>query len=172
MRGMHVAIDPIKCQVAEKFLYDMDVSKRSWVDAKIIGLSSYKGSCLTFHINVKESGAIFSYIPPHALRKKDHPGQMFGYRELDYHFCQDDDMVVFELPFLMDRELSVFLRVDDKLKKIAAKYIKTIDWPYANIQQHLVTLSNGQFAVVPNHKLLTGKSDSLPAYKKLRQDWT
>ena len=54
-----------------------------------------------------------------------------------------------------------------------AEYLFTLDWPNANRLQHFVKLiNNGQFAVVPNHKLLVdSKLLKFPKYKKIRSRW-
>lgn len=169
----HISIRPIKVLLKEKYLYDMDESKKGFLEASLIGVSSYQGSCLTFHVLIKESGALFSYIPIdaflHPILNADKVSD-YSYKELDYHFCTSDSIEVFEL-VAMNRPLHVWIRNGEHFDKWKASYIFTVDWPEGNTLQHFVLLESGQYALVPNHKLSTINAESLPKYKKLRQEW-
>jgi hypothetical protein len=101
------------------------------------------------------------------------PGQnVYSYDELDYEFCHDEHMVAVSFEHLeLASDLTVFVK--DKLKGLQrepAEYICTLDWPNDNYLQHFIKLvNNGQFAVVPNHKILVNQPMAeLPKYLKLR----
>ena len=168
----HISIKPIKCQVAEKYFYNLDESKTGWLKAKIIGLISYPGSSLALHVVIEETGAIFTYLPLDSVRPKETDLMQFDYHALDYEFCHHPNMVGFSLEHLRLSKLVVFIKSNDELFGLCADYICTLDWPDDNFLQHFVKLENGQFAAVPNHKILVNASGPLPEYKKLRHRWT
>jgi hypothetical protein len=169
----HISFDRgIKCLLKEKYLYDMDETKTGLLDAVIIGASSYLGHTVTFHVLIEETGGIFSYIPIDALVQRDHRDVVIGYdyHSLDYHLCPDDNFVMVLLDYLYNKPLTCFIKSEGEMVSHVGRYVATFDWPDGNILQHLVAIDNGQYALVPNHKLLVGK-DILPNYKKLRQEW-
>jgi len=53
---------PIPCLLRKEYLYNMEEHQGEFCDAQIIGVSSYKGEALTFHVLV-ENGGLFHYIP-------------------------------------------------------------------------------------------------------------
>ena len=173
---LNISIEPISCELHESYLYNMDKSKSRWLKAKIIGLSSYVGDSLTLHVIVEESGAIFSYIPLDAVRHSSSNDNLtYSYHELDYEFCHDEHMTSFSLSYLKSaNNLSAAIKTENVgLIYEPAEYLFTLDWPNANRLQHFVKLiNNGQFAVVPNHKLLVdSKLLKFPKYKKIRSRW-
>ena len=168
----HISIKPIKCEIDKGFLYNLEEHNGEWIKAKIIGLTSYPGNSLTLHVVVEESGAIFSYMPLHSVRHKESDYPQYNYHVLDYEFCHDPNMVAVEFEHLTYSSLRAFVKDGmGTLHEYGAEYICTLDWPDDNYLQHFVKLSNGQFAAIPNHKLLVNSEDSLPDYKKLRYRW-
>lgn len=56
------------------------------------------------------------------------------------------------------------------LSRLHANLIASVDWYDGNDLLHFVALMNGQFALLPSHKLMFGICE-LPDYKKLRAEW-
>lgn len=168
----HLSIKPIKCEINKGFLYNLEEHNGEWTKARIIGLTSYPGDSLTIHVVVEESGAIFSYMPLHSVRHKNVDLPQYDYNVLDYEFCHDPNMVSVEFEHLSHSDLTAYIKDEDgDLIGYSAEYVCTLDWPDDNYLQHFVKLGNGQFAAVPNHKILVNREGELPKYKKLRYRW-
>ena len=61
---------------------------------------------------------------------------------------------------------------DGTLRRALAGYIASIDWYCGNDLLHFIALANGQFALLPSHKIMFGDGDEpLPDYEKLRAEW-
>lgn len=144
----------------------MDESYDGYEKGKIIGLSSYHDNLLTTQI-LLDSGAIFSYIPLHALKLKQnntHPQKDLLY----YSNCPDDYITTYTLPL---DEATIFIK--GRNITIDANYLLTIDWYKTNQQMHLLKDKNGFLYLHPNYRIVWKKNaKELPKYKKLHQTWT
>lgn len=152
----------------------MTLKKTGVLNALIIGVSSYEGHSVTFTILIEKNGALWGYIPIDALfvRNVEPSSPQFSYKSLVYHNCPDENFVQITYSYFEGKEVTCWIKTEEGLTLLSGTYISSFDWPDGNISQNFVSLENGQFAIVPNHKLLVGKQDELPvAYKKLRQEW-
>jgi hypothetical protein len=52
---VHLSVKPIKCEIHEAYLYNLDMTKERWLKGKIIGITSYPGDSLTLHVVVEET---------------------------------------------------------------------------------------------------------------------
>lgn len=159
---------PIKGYVREKFLYDMDATKTGYIPAKVIGFSSYPGHALTLTV-LLDDGSLFCYLPFDAFTTKQN-ATIYFYDVLVYHNCPEGELAVSVLDTLPE-DVHVFLKKANAW--VSGKYVATIDWYTGNDLLHLVLLSNGQLAAMPNHKVKFGASapKEFPAYKKIHQEW-
>jgi|SRR6185436_15450980 len=167
---VHANLPVITAYLREDVLYNMDVTKAdSYVACTIIAVSSYPGSVPTFQV-VVEGESLFSYIPPHLIisKKNKNDNPLYSLSDLVYHNCPAAEFSVNILDFLIDKKLQVFLR--SQKTWLEGNYQFTMDWYLGNDLLHCVTLNNGQFAFIPQHKLSLGKQE-FKAYQKLRQDW-
>ena len=169
-----------QCSLHESFLYNGNILKDRWMKATVLGASSYSGHSMTFHVLIEDTGGVFSYIPIHALARRSvssgslKPTSTYSYRELDYHFCPDDHFTSISFGHLNKKKLVAWIKdKNNKLQKHKASYMMTFDWPDGNILQHLIELETGQYALVPNHKMIVSEraGSELPDYKKMRTDW-
>lgn len=72
--------------------------------------------------------------------------------------------------YLAARPVSCYLKRVERW--IEGEYLFTIDWFDDNEQAHVVRLSNGQFAALPNHKIkFRDGARSMPDYRKLHATW-
>jgi len=169
--GVHVEIAPMACTVQEEFLYDMDPAHvGKTVACTAFALSSYPGSTPTFKI-LLQNGAVFSYIPPHALQTSSlSPDAVtLDLADLASINCPSEPISVKTFAALAGRVQAYFKRKDLWLE---GSYVLTVDWTDSNDLLHLIALENGQLAFVPQHKVVFGNAArELPQYRKLRQVW-
>ena len=139
---------------------------------EIMGISAYLHQPLTFHILI-EKKFIYSNIPIVALSliainpiTSKIPNDI-----LSHVNCPDINIELIHFDILKDKKASCFFK---KLNKWFAidNYYFAIDFYEDNEFLHFVSLENGQFALIPNHKLNLGGETTLVSYKKCRQDWS
>jgi hypothetical protein len=175
---VHRNIPPFTAFLSTEFLYDQDYEKIGLFElCQVYAISSYQGHCLTFKVILKSNGALFDYIPIHALnigaaKQVDIP---FSMEELTFGInCPSNDIAINEFSFIRDNKVLpwCYFPKSDKWVK-ATKYICTVDWYTENENVNLFVLENGQVATVPNHKLLfkEEKPTELPGYKKINSIW-
>jgi hypothetical protein len=161
---------PIKLHVRREFLHDMDPRRvGEVVPCTAFAFSSYEGSAPTVKILLGD-GAVFSYVPPHALidpaRRKAPELEL---ADLAYHNCPAAEISVHAFAALEGKVLAYLKRKDLWL---AGEYLFTVDWYTGNDLLHFVALENGQFAFLPHHKLKFGRdTPGFEPYKKLRRAW-
>lgn len=176
--NVHADIPVFQAHVMSEFLRDMDPAFRGRTEpCTVFAVSSYKGHYPTFKI-LLENGSLFDYIPIHALTQA--PGNLdrLSLEELVYGKpCPDFNITVNSHQHLVDRSKDGCRCYfpSRKMWRIVDRYICTIDWYTDNHNAHLVLMSNGQLALVPNHKLLLIQKPltecTFQKYKKLRQEW-
>ena len=167
---LHKSIVPFRVYVKRDYLFDRDSSYQGQFDeATVFALSSYPGDALTFQILLK-NGCLFSYIPIQALQQHDRLiDPLFSEEDLVFRNSPSAAIAVTQYPFLEGEILGFFRRSN---LWASGRYIVTIDWYEDNEQFHLVALENGQYALLPNHKIKFKTTErSFPAYKKLHQTW-
>lgn len=171
--NVHCEIKPFKVLVPSRFFYNMEIE---WVgdeplhECDVFAISSYQGHQITFSVRIRENGGLFHYLPIHALHSKPDIFKIANKLQehtLCYHNCPDWNISVNSYEFLQG-DVTVFIRSEIH----PGKYVLTIDWYKANQNMHLISLRNGQFCLVPSHKVLfRSKKSSLPDYKKLYAEW-
>ena len=169
---MHAQIPPIRTQVRAEYLYNMDPARVGELRAcTAFTVSSYVGSAPTFQI-LLDDGAVFSYVPPNALVYTPHAHSrdpVLPLDELVYHDCKSVDIAVQAFAALRGPVLAYFKKRD---LWMAGSYLFTIDWYTGNEMLHCVSLANGQYALLPSHKLKFGDHPpGFEPYKKIRREW-
>jgi 8-oxo-dGTP pyrophosphatase MutT (NUDIX family) len=166
-----VPIAPIDAWIAERVLYNEDPSRSSWLPCRILAVSSYPGSPLTFQVLV-EGGALFSYVPPHRLLTKlpAECAALVEITDLVYRNAPVAPIAVTVLPTLAAAPCWVYLR--HLQRWLQARYVATVDWYTENSLDHVLLLENGQIACLPSHKILFGKEGPLPPYRALKATWS
>jgi hypothetical protein len=167
---VHAAVPPLRVHVRAEYLYDMDPShKGELVPATVFAVSSYAGHAQTFQVLVGDGG-LFSYLPPTALvdpAKRREPE--LELEDLVYSNCAPGPICVHRFEALAGPMQAYFRRRDLWL---AGTYQWTLDWYEDNRLAHLIALENGQFALLPSHKVKFGDTErSLPPYRKLHAEW-
>lgn len=162
-------IKPIKGFIRTPFLFDMQKPAEMPLTqpVQIIALLSYPGHYLTADI-LTEQGALFSYVPFHALGIRPIDWPIRALPDVCYHKCPSEDISV-----VSNEVLKQPLRVFDQSKNCLglATYHATVDWYKGNDLLHIISLQ-GQLMAWPSHKLLwTEYNLPLPEYKKLHQEW-
>ncbi|MEZ4402987.1 MAG: hypothetical protein R3B06_23395 [Kofleriaceae bacterium] len=171
---VHAEIPPVRTHVRAEYLYGMDPDRVGQVVAcTAFAVSSYPGEAPTFQVLLPD-GAVFSYIPPSALidpeRRRTASLLELGLDELVYFDCPDEQVCVHAHAALAGRVQAYFKGRDLWL---GGDYLFTIDWWTGNHLAHAVALDNGQFAVLPHHKLKFGDHGhtAFEPYKKQRKIW-
>jgi hypothetical protein len=171
MPTCHAEVTPIKAYVQETFLYDMDPAKTGLITCYIFGVSSYPGYALTFTIWIPETGGTFAFVPLHALQgTKTAIPVPLALSDLTTRNAPDPEIAVCTYEFLKERPLQVFFKGKDL--RMSVTYLFSVDWYKENELVNVILLENGQFAALPNHRVLFGvKRDKLPDYKKMHGEW-
>jgi hypothetical protein len=166
---VHVQVPPFAAHVRAEFLYNMDPAKVGELRrCTVFTVSSYTGSAVTFQI-LLEDGAVFSYVPPHALVQPPVAEPQLDLADLVYHDAKSVDIAVQAFDALRGPVLAYFKRRD---RWLAGSYLFTIDWYTGNEMLHVVVLANGQYALLPSHKLKFGEHPpGFEPYKKIRNSW-
>jgi hypothetical protein len=167
---VHAQVPPLRVHVRAEYLYDMDPAhKGELVPATVFAVSSYAGHAQTFQVLLGDGG-LFSYLPPTALvdpQKRQEPE--LELEDLVYSNCAPGPICVHRFEALAGPMQAYFRRRDLWL---AGVYHWTIDWYEDNRLAHLIALENGQFALLPSHKVKFGDAErSLPPYRKLHAEW-
>lgn len=157
---MNAAIDPIKVLVHESFLYDGDPNRKECLDAEVIGVSSYLGQTLTFHVLVGKS-YLYSDLPVNSFStSRTKPRDL---KVLCYSNCRSLPIDVFKLKA---DEVTVYLKDLDAYEN--GRYVLSIDFYEGNDLSHLIHLDTGEFCLMPNHKINFNGGRTLTDYKKNR----
>jgi hypothetical protein len=157
--------------VRAEYLYNMDPARVGELrPCTAFTLSSYVGNAPTFQVLLGD-GAVFSYVPPHALVDPERRAKPeLPLADLVYHDCKSVDIAVQALDALRGPVLAFFKNRDLWL---AGSYLFTIDWYTGNEMLHCVSLVNGQYALLPSHKLKFGDHPpGFEPYKKIRREWS
>lgn len=168
---IHAELLPsIAVWVEKSFLFGMDPAFiGQYEPGNIFSLSSYPGEAITFQV-LLNNGCLFSYLPIHALAHNDGltdtPLQL---QDLLYNNCPAKEICVHAFQHLQG-EVTVYLKYQDRW--IKGSYLLTVDWYTKNENGHLIALQNGQFALVPNHKIkFRNIGEGFPPYRTLKQQW-
>ncbi len=163
---------PLRVLVRAQYLYDMAPEKEGlFEEGMVTEVSSYVGSVPTFSV-LLNNGAVFSYLPPHAIVTREGSGPYIDAQDLAPFECPSDYMEVSAHPTLgVLRAHVTFPRTGEQR---IGQYLMTLDWVTGNDLAHVILLNNGQLAIVPQHKVLFKDGElpgELPPYKKLRKTW-
>lgn len=163
---MNISIEPIKGFIEEKFLYNGDENKNELLDVEIIGVSTYVGSTITFHVLV-DKAYLFSDIPIIALGHSKDMSESYGLKDLASIVCPVHEIENFTLDSLKNKHLSAFIK--NKNSWVNGLYLTSFDFYTDNELLHLIKLDCGRFALIPNHKINWSGKYKLPSYKKNKQ---
>lgn len=168
---VHMEIAPIRAFVKEEFLYNLDGARKGGLlPCSIFAISSYPGSAPTFKILI-DGGYAFSYIPIHALLASNEvKSPQLEHGDLVYHNCPMTEICVNRFDTLAKSQIRAYFKT---LKIwLKAKYLLTVDWYMGNDLLHLLELENGQFAMLPHHKVrFADSTEPFPHFKKLKYEW-
>ena len=172
VQRVHADLPRTRAWVENRVLYDDDPAHEGWSPCVMFGLSSYEGHAPTFSV-LLGNGAMFHYVPPHRLRHAD-PSETacgevrFDLSDLVYHGSRAGRIVVTAYEALRDANVTAHFK--HARTRMNARYVATVDWVDGNDLLHVLALENGQFAMLPSHKVMVGDAP-LPNYKKLRKEW-
>lgn len=158
---------PFRCFVKNKYFYNgQQIEKTPYTRCTIFAVTSYEGSLPTVIVRV-DNGSVFHYIPIHALSTKQDEIDFLPFNKLVYANCPSNKCVLNVHSFLIG-STTCFFRKKSGFDTYGGTYIATLDWPVDNLNMHLIVLDNGQYCILPNHKVLFRASGELPAYQKMR----
>ena len=166
---VHAEIPPLRTHVRAEYLYGMDPSRAGETrPCAAFSISSYAGSAPTFQILLGD-GAMFSYLPADALVDPDKLADPLELADLVYHDCKSTAISVHDFAALHGPVLCWFKRVD---RWVAGTYQFTVDWHTTNEMLHCIALANGQYALLPSHKIKFGDHPpGFEPYRKIRREW-
>lgn len=116
-----------------------------------------------------ENRFLYNDDPTHVVNLNPDSGPL-SLEDLVYHNFPDEQLVVHRHSVLEAQDCRAFFKRSGKF--MPASYLLTLDWWTGNDLLHLLALQNGQFALLPNHKVrFNGDTSALPQYQKLRATW-
>ena len=161
---------PIPAFVDRKLLFDLDFEISGILPCQICSLATYPQEALTFQI-LLEDGSLFSYVPLHLLYHKPlKSSQALELSDLVYHNSPDATLCIHRFELLSREVVNCFFKRQQFW--LVGNYLFTIDWYWGNDLLHFIQLQNGQFALLPSHKVkfLNGEPQFQP-FKKLHATW-
>ena len=161
---------PIPGFVDRKLLFDLDPEISGILPCQIFSLASYPQEALTFQILLPD-GSLFSYVPLHLLYHKPPETQfLLELNDLLYHNSPDSVLCIHRFEWLNQDRVNCFFKRQQLW--LNGDYLFTVDWYCGNDLLHLIRLQNGQFALLPSHKVkfLNGEPQFQP-FKKLHATW-
>ena len=167
---VHAEIPRLQTHVRAEYIYNLDPSRVGELrPCTAFAISSYVGQAPTFQILLGD-GAVFSYVPPSALVDPERRAEpTLELTDLVYHDCKHVEISVHDVSALRGPVLAYFKKRDLWMK---GEYRFTVDWYTGNEMLHCVALANGQFALLPSHKIKFGDHEpGFEPYKKIRRDW-
>jgi len=160
----HFSIKPIDIEIDESLF---TLKNKNIIKGKIIALDIYIGEAITFTI-LLENGTIYNYIPVDKVFWKINKTH-FNMDELVYNNSISNEVTLDTIQYLEDKTINCYFKNANKWVK--GMYIFSIDWYLDNDLLNFVKLDNGQFAFLPNHKILIGSvKHKFKPYKKARWD--
>ncbi len=166
-------IRPINCFVEDRVFFN-DAHVDGKTEAVMVGVSSYTGCALTVTV-ITKTGSMFCDVPLHRIwqiEANSSSEDRLDLSHLVYKNCPSENVLIAELPTPNEgRVVALFQRGSVRHE---GRYLFTVEWPGDNELLHFVALSNGQYALLPNHKLQFGDGPLdavMPPYLKLRQTW-
>ncbi len=156
--------------VDRKLLFDLDDQTHGILPCQIFSLATYPQEAPTVQI-LLEDGSIFSYVPLHLLyHKLPESNDLLELNDLVYHNCPDSTLCIHRFEHLSHDVVNCFFK--HKQRWLVGDYQFTIDWYCANDLLHFMQLQNGQFALLPNHKVKFCNGDRhFQSFKKLHATW-
>lgn len=161
---------PISGFVDRKLLFGLDPDMSGILPCQIFSLATYPQEALTFQILLQD-GSLFSYVPLHLLYHKPPETQsLLELSDLLYHNCPDSVLCIHRFEWLNQDRVNCFFK--HRQLWLSGDYLLTVDWYGGNDLLHLIRLQNGQFALLPSHKVkfLNGEPQFQP-FKKLHATW-
>jgi len=160
-------IPPQEAFVRGQFLRGMKDSHDQRFRCSIFGFSSVVNQAPTFHF-LMEDGGLWSRMPLHAFCWEESAGIM-DLQELVEYDCFSNYSAVIQYNVLQNKKVRIVGT------KLVGTYCFTIDWlnEDSNVLNtyfsetplgacaHFIKLSNGNFALQPNHKILIDDENSL-----------
>ncbi len=137
----------------------------------IIAFTSYKGRAPTFKV-LLEDGSLFSFVPINFLYHKNVAKEdTFTLDVLAYKNCPDYTVAINSLRHLQGSIKAYLHKIDAWM---AGEYIFSVDWYLDNLIMHCVKLENGQFAMLPSHKVkFKNNEENFDArYRKMSVAWS
>ncbi len=173
---------PIKALVDTEFLTGQPRPQgtEKYSECLLLAVSCYTGHYPTFKILVLLTGAIFDYVGLDVLywhiMNQD---KLVDIKFLCPKVCPSNTQIAIVEPpeYFKDKIFKVFFIQQGKNfgYQRGLKILFTVDWMEDNENLNFVTLDNGQFAFVPNHKLVMLTDNKpinevvLPCYVKNRK---
>ena len=101
---------------------------------------------------------------------KETKEELYGLKELVYNNSISNEVTIDIFDYLKDKKAQVYIKQRDQW--IEGEYLLSIDWYKDNDLMNFIKLDNGQFAFLPNHKMLFGEvPNEFKPYKKARWEW-
>jgi len=165
----HYSIKPIDIFIDEKLFTEKE---SKIINGRIIAIDIYPKEAITFTI-LLDNGTIYNYIPVDKVfwvnPKKRLDPLTFEMKDLIYNNSLSNEVTIDIFDYLVTDIDAARCFIKQKQKWQSARYILSIDWYNDNDLLNFMKLENGQFAFLPNHKILFNNfDDTFQPYQKAR----
>lgn len=154
--------------VRNEYLLDLKDGHGVYQPCEVFAVSSYPGHALTFNVMI-DGKYLYHYLPVMALCSKTGPSLSFT--DSTYFNCPSGELSVKTFDSLKEVECQVFNR--DGTRRCGGTYRTTFDWFLDNELCHLIEQDDGNYSLVPSHKLIFSNDQKLklPSFKKLHSEF-
>ncbi len=161
-------LEPIEGFVDKRVLFGMDEEKSGLESCTIFAFTTYKNRAPTFKILLSD-GSLFSFVPIHLIFYKKPEGEIYDLNDLAWRNCPDLEVSITSPKFLRG-EINLYMVTKDRW--LEGEYICSMDWHRDNLIMHFLKVKNGQFAMLPSHKVkFRGGDREFREYRKIKDIW-
>lgn len=154
---LNTPIPHFYCYARKQFFYNLEKHQNEYVRVMVFGIASVPGRAIGWHV-MTDFGAVFWRLPIHALCSQPNtpPEKLDNLQLWD---CYGEKVSVTEFPALKG------LKTKAKFKDGTVhdgEYMFTVDWwdnPYSDTPEqnkcaHILALKSGNYAALPNNRIL------------------
>ena len=160
--------------VRKEFLYNLESGHGEVIPVMVFGIASVPGRALGWHV-MTDAGAVFWRLPIHALcSRPDAPTDKLD--NLQLWDCFGDRVSITTFGALHNLKVQAILK--DKRRE-EGTYMFTVDWwdnPYSDAPEqnkcaHVIRLDNGNYAALPNNRILWAEPSFVQQPFAIRPDY-
>lgn len=178
---LNAPIPHFYCHARAEFFYNLESHHGEFFDVMVFGVASSPGRALGWHV-MTDTGAVFWRLPIHALcHKKTAPARKLN--ELQLWDSFGEKVTATQFPALLGVKTRALLA---NKSTADGEYMFTVDWwgngysdnPGQNKCAHILQLNEGNYAALPNNRILWAESswvskpfETVPDFQRNTHVW-